>query len=413
MRFKKGSKVEILCKKDMPLGAWRCAEIVSGNGHTYIVRYDPIPGMRDGKIVDKVPRTAIRPCPPPVGRAVNWASGDIVEVLDVGSWKAAIISKVLDGDSCLIRLLGSFTEFKIHKSKARPRRTWQDDKWVVFGKDCGSREAAKSNNLLNLNCSKAPQVHSRIRLPAGNDSLALQDNRFGQDSYIVSAKSLKRASPFCSSQVEAHPSKVRVIQKRPEHQPVISRSLSSLLKKVDAVASPRVNLGEKDMHASFSKQTIGHLEIERENLNGASSCFFERSAELSDYDSDACSVGSCCANSNGMIKFPSDVLAGLSDDADARSSDAESFCCRGDDEENCSLPLKEEEEETSRIHRLELHAYRSTLVAMHASGPLSWDQEALLTSLRITLHISNDEHLMEIRNLISSRKPTFLLDYDQ
>lgn len=266
-----------------------------------------------------------------------------------------------------------------------------------------------------MNCSKAPQVHSRIRLPAGNDSLALQDNKFGQDSYIVSAKSLKRASPFCSSQVEARPSKVRVIQKWPEHQLVISRSLSSLPKKVDAVASPRVNLGEKDMHASFSKQTIGHLEIERENLNGASSCFFERSAELSDYDSDACSVGSCSANSNGMIKFPSDVLAGLSNDADARSSDAESFCCRGDDEENCSLPLKEEEEEeeTSRIHRLELHAYRSTLVAIHASGPLSWDQEALLTSLRITLHISNDEHLMEIRNLISSRKPTFLLDYDQ
>ncbi|XP_024030511.1 uncharacterized protein LOC21389071 isoform X1 [Morus notabilis] len=411
MRFKKGSKVEVLCKKDMALGAWRGAEIISGNGHTYCVRYAAVRGMEDGKTVDKVPRTSIRPCPPPVGSVVNWASGDIVEVLDAGSWKAAIVLKVLDGGSCLVRLLGSFMEFKIHKSKTRPRRTWQDDKWVVFGKGCGSREAAKSNNLPNLNCCDVPQVNARIRLPAGNDGLALQDNNYGQDSYIVSAKSLKRASPFCSSQVEAHPSKVRAIQKWTDHQQVISRSPSPLLKKVDAVASPRDNLGENGMHASFSKQTNGHFEIERENLIGASSCFFERSTEFSDSDSGACSVGSCSVSSSGMNKFPSIVLAGPSQDADAHSSDAESFCGREDEEENCSLPLKEEG--ASRIHRLELHAYRSTMVAMHASGPLSWEQEALLTNLRITLHISNDEHLIELRNLISSRKPKCLLAYDQ
>ncbi|XP_076911906.1 uncharacterized protein LOC143570024 [Bidens hawaiensis] len=54
------------------------------------------------------------------------------------------------------------------------------------------------------------------------------------------------------------------------------------------------------------------------------------------------------------------------------------------------------------VHGLELHAYRFTLEALYASGPLSWDKEALLTNLRINLHISNDEHLKELRNLISS-----------
>lgn len=262
-----------------------------------------------------------------------------------------------------------------------------------------------------MNCCDVPQVTARIRLPTGNDGLPLQDDNYGQDSYIVSAKSLKRASPFCSSQVELHPSKVRAIQKWTDHQQVISRSPSPLLKKVDAVASPRDNLGENGMHASFSKQKNGHFEIERENLIGASSCFFERSTEFSDSDSGACSVGSCSVSCSGMNKFPSNVLAGPSQDADAHSSDAESFCGREDEEENCSLPLKEEG--ASRIHRLELHAYRSTMVAMHASGPLSWEQEALLTNLRITLHISNDEHLIELRNLISSRKPKCLFAYDQ
>ena len=54
------------------------------------------------------------------------------------------------------------------------------------------------------------------------------------------------------------------------------------------------------------------------------------------------------------------------------------------------------------IHRLELHAYHSTLEVLYASGPLSWEHEELLTNLRISLHISNDEHLMEIKNLVSS-----------
>lgn len=134
MRFKKGSKVEVLCKKEVPYGAWRCAEIVSGNGHTYSVRYESTYGMANGLTVERVPRTSIRPCPLSVESTVNWAAGDVVEVLDVGSWKTAIVSKVLDADFCLVRLLGSFKEFMVHKSKTRVRKTWQDDKWVVFGK---------------------------------------------------------------------------------------------------------------------------------------------------------------------------------------------------------------------------------------------------------------------------------------
>nr|CAD1823927.1 unnamed protein product [Ananas comosus var. bracteatus] len=39
MRFKKGSKVEVMSKWEVPLGSWCPAEIISGNGHTYNVRF--------------------------------------------------------------------------------------------------------------------------------------------------------------------------------------------------------------------------------------------------------------------------------------------------------------------------------------------------------------------------------------
>ncbi|KAK1643389.1 hypothetical protein QYE76_061194 [Lolium multiflorum] len=54
------------------------------------------------------------------------------------------------------------------------------------------------------------------------------------------------------------------------------------------------------------------------------------------------------------------------------------------------------------VHELELEAYRSTVRALHASGPLTWEQESLLTNLRLSLNISNEEHLLQLRHLLSS-----------
>lgn len=134
MRFKKGSKVEVLCKKEVPLGAWCCAEIISGNGHSYSVMYDGSLSMENEVFMDRVSRKAIRPCPPPVRSVENWAVGDVVEVLHQCSWKIATILKVLDGGRCLVRLLGSCQEFTVHQSKIRMRQTWKDERWIVFDK---------------------------------------------------------------------------------------------------------------------------------------------------------------------------------------------------------------------------------------------------------------------------------------
>ncbi|XP_040364722.1 uncharacterized protein LOC112171995 isoform X1 [Rosa chinensis] len=375
MRFKKGDKVEVLSQKEVPSGAWQCGVIVSGNGHTYGVRYDWSPNVEGEAIVERVPRKAIRPCPPPVQSADSWGVGDVVEVFDFGFWKMAKVVKVFDENYYLARLLGSSEEFRMHKSRIRVRQLLKDDKWIVIGK-----------------------VNLRIKLPSRNEYSPSLENSSCQESYIVSSTSLKRACPY----TEAYPRKMRAMEKECEHQQVFSRSPSSLLKKVDVVAYPREKLGEKYMHSSFLYPTTRYFEKENRNLNGASSCF-ERSSEVSGCDSDSCSiesVGSCSVNGNNSSKTSGYDLAGNSEEADTLCSDADSFSSGADLQENVSLPLKHDIAAT--IHRLELHAYRQTLMVMHASGSLSWEQEDLLTTLRMSLHITNDEHLMEVRNLISA-----------
>lgn len=154
------------------------------------------------------------------------------------------------------------------------------------------------------------------------------------------------------------------------------------------------------MHTSSYNQTNGHNEIERGKQNCVFECSHGRDSYANDSDSDICSVGSCSVISNSTIKLSSRIIAGHFEDADTLRSDAEIFSDRGDEEEKTPLPLGEGL--AARIHSLELHVYRCTLEALYASGPLSWKQEALLTNLCITLHISNDEHLMELRHLISA-----------
>uniref|UniRef100_A0A0A9GBG5 ENT domain-containing protein n=1 Tax=Arundo donax TaxID=35708 RepID=A0A0A9GBG5_ARUDO len=63
---------------------------------------------------------------------------------------------------------------------------------------------------------------------------------------------------------------------------------------------------------------------------------------------------------------------------------------------------REEEGHGDDVHGLELEAYRSTMRALYASGPLTWEQESLLTNLRLSLNISNEEHLLQLRRLMAS-----------
>ncbi|KAJ0029790.1 hypothetical protein Pint_12696 [Pistacia integerrima] len=407
MRFKKGSKIEVFSKSEVPSGAWRPADIISGNGHNYTVRYVHFLGRTNETVKERVSRKAIRPCPPPVNCKENLVTGDVVEVFDYFSWKIASILKVLSAECYLVRLLGSSKEFQAYKVNIRVRQSWQDGEWIVIGKGSGDSEA-QSNIASTINFQKKrnlPLVRADadLEVHAGCDCSGIKNTTDIQESHVVSARTLKRAYPFVSSYAEAwtgNIQKLRAIEKEGELERVISGNPSSLQNKVDAVAYPRENLGETYMHISPNNQTTAYHEIEMGKPICVFDCSQGRGSDANDSDSDLCSVGSCSVISNSTSKLSSRILAGYLKDADTLSSDAESFSGRGDEEEKSPHPVIDDV--AARIHSLELHAYRCTLEALYASGPLSWEQEALLTNLRITLHISNDEHLMELRNLISA-----------
>lgn len=57
----------------------------------------------------------------------------------------------------------------------------------------------------------------------------------------------------------------------------------------------------------------------------------------------------------------------------------------------------------TEAHKLELDAYQSTMVALYANGSISWEQEAMLSNLRLLLNISLDEHQLVLKGLAPSR----------
>ncbi|CAN7060526.1 unnamed protein product [Brassica rapa subsp. trilocularis] len=310
MRFRKGSRVEVLTIKESPYGAWRTAEILSGNGHTYNVRYYSFGFAKDETLEERVARKMIRPCPPLID-VYRWESGELVEVLDHVFWKPATVLKELSGRCYAVRLLGSTeVELTVHKVNLRGRQSWRDERWGLIEKvSCSVKSSTLTGSYVNQKKLK-PRERS-----------------------VVSIRLVKRPSPCESAEsCTGTPKKMRLTEE------------------------------------------------------AAATCCQMVRVRTKRFSDDACSVGSC-----SPIRYDESTSfldGGSSQDADSYTSDAESSKgCR---------------QEVRRSCRPELSTYRSTLGKLFAQGPLNWDQEASLTDLRLSLNISNDEHLMEIRNLTSS-----------
>ncbi|KAL5199354.1 hypothetical protein ABZP36_020557 [Zizania latifolia] len=153
-----------------------------------------------------------------------------------------------------------------------------------------------------------------------------------------------------------------------------------LSKEVDAVDSSCFMLGEKYTHASLNRRKNGVRKI---NLAGVNS---------SDTESISSSVGSCSPSSSSKHFYS----AYQSGDICSRTDDVEASMSERETSQHDKNIAKEE------THLLELNAYRATMLALYICGSISWEQEALLTNLRLTLNISTNEHIAELRNLISS-----------
>lgn len=266
------------------------------------------------------------------------------------------------------------------------------------GDDVIGSKPLKSNCCPKINF----QFNSRAKYQPGEDCGNIQDEAALRESAVISSRSLKRMSPYVSSVIEAndgHVHKFRAAVKEGRTQRVVA---DWVLEKVHAVAYPKETLGETYMHASHNIISNGYDQMEREKQNDVLGYSGSRDSELDSSDSDACSVGSCSVTNKSLKNYYNNHFMPVHcQETDTLCSDAESSNGAGSERKNSSLTPNEEVEVS--IRSLELHAYRSTLEALYASGPLSWEQEALLTNLRIMLHISNDEHLKELKHLISTK----------
>ncbi|KAK9706114.1 hypothetical protein RND81_07G104900 [Saponaria officinalis] len=384
-RFKKGTKVEVLSLKEGSSGSWRCAEIIDSNSRRFTVRYDGDFELLGNSKVEKVSRKAIRPYPAPVDVLQNWVPGDVVEVFHNFSWKMATILKGVGRDHVLVRLLGSALDIKVDKYDVRARLRWQDGEWIVIEKDANKCEDLRFRFPSSQNDTKQPR--KMVTFVSGRKK---GDNL---ESKAVRLKTVKRKLFDVHSQVEKYsrPNKktIRFGNKESVWNEFNDTQRLQLPEKVGKNASSRDVLHEKSIHPYLINK-----------MNGGYDTFLEKEKKYGDDVSVSSSVGSCSVYRNplpGSYRvFPSDQ----SEENDSQSSDAESFCELRPKEEYRILPPKEALRD--EIHRLELHAYRSIIGALYASGPLNWERELLLTNLRESLRISNDEHLAEIRNLVSS-----------
>ncbi|XP_021305027.1 uncharacterized protein LOC110430992 isoform X2 [Sorghum bicolor] len=346
MRFFKGSEVEVLQEAEVPFGSWRPGEIISGNGHTYLVRYDESP-VDSSVAVERVPRRLMRPRPP-ADDSVRWSLGSILEAFDSYSWKVAEVVRVLGKNQYLVRLLGSSLELSAHSSDLRLRKLWLDDRWVVtqkYSARClnGGAFGGRSKDG-NLDCNLRKDRHIQLE----------NQNAFEGDT----SRGMKRKS----SAISTHPQcseitkRLRTPNRDGRHSKLADRGFFPLAEKVDAVDSPCFMLGGKYMHASHK----GHTRT---------------TEEFSDTESISSSVGSSSPNSTPHRSQYYNLVC-QSGDTCSRTDEDEASTSERETSEHNNVGLREE------THLLELHAYRATMLALYACGSISWEQEALLTNLR-------------------------------
>ncbi|XP_038717651.1 uncharacterized protein LOC120010838 isoform X3 [Tripterygium wilfordii] len=215
MRLTKGTRVEVLSGKEVVMGAWLCGEIVSGNGHMYSVKCGRS-ALTKEVVVERVPRKAIRPCPPPVEGAGKWAPDDLVEVFHNLSWKMSRIVEDVGGNVFSVRLLGSPQVFRVHSSYLRVRQSWEHGKWFVVGK-------GSENNTMSMG-KRVPITRIKVRI--GDDLLFDKEDKETQKHHVVFSRNLKRRSPFGFSCIEEE--KVASKKNRSDEKDGSSRQISPL-----------------------------------------------------------------------------------------------------------------------------------------------------------------------------------------
>lgn len=284
------------------------------------------------------------------------------------SWKIATIVKYLDQHIFLVKLLGDSREFTVHRSHLRVRQSWEDGEWFIVGKGRCAMLMKKNGTNANIQIGVGKSVKRKWASPVSLIKFESDNNSFPKTGLTEIGRSRKRMK-----------------QRFVEHP-----SLSS--GKVDDYVYPQEKHGGIVVHSLLD---VGKHNFSDSNLDMVKSNHFNQTSASPSRscgtNSIASSVGSCSINDH--IRYKNGSF-----DHDNLCSDAESSVGWSNyDGASCVKKNVELFE-----HRLELRLYCSALKKLYASGPLSWEDELKMVDLQDALHISNDEHLAEIKKLIST-----------
>ncbi|XP_043693272.1 uncharacterized protein LOC122643750 [Telopea speciosissima] len=376
MKFKKGNTVELLRTKLDPCGSWFTGKIVEVNGDWYTVRYDLLLNHEGEPLAEKVHKDDIRP-QPPFTMKERWVNGDIAEVFDIHSWRFGKVAKAMNNNRFVVRLFGSIQLREFCRSDLRVRQVWRNKKWVKIGKVGGDKQI--NNNITEYSSKYSQEFLVYEELQQGIQEETYSVDRTWQD-YI---KTHFKSSPQGAVIARGH-KRGRATMKEGRCDRLLVRTLP-FLEQVDVVSSPKAKLGEKCIKRSFD------MDVKNEKTNNYSLCLSSTPVRGTE-ESNKCSVASCSSNNVGESsvrnsqKSPRIIYASYLDDVGSS--------CDSRPKKKCLPSWTEDEVEADDIHEVELNAYKSTVQALYSSGPLSWEQESLLTNLRLSLHISNEEHLL-------------------
>lgn len=166
---------------------------------------------------------------------------------------------------------------------------------------------------------------------------------------------------------------------------------------VYAVSGSKAKVGGECPKNYRRSKTIRHTQMHSVNVHTNNHVKISSSipAQVTE-DNNECSVASC--SGNGFQRC-SNKDNGKGSKCMVSLGDAASSCPPESRKDHRGASGNEI---AANVHELELHAYQSTMQALHASGPLSWEQESLLTNLRKSLNISIEEHSLHLRQLLSA-----------
>ncbi|KAK8630673.1 hypothetical protein V6N13_079455 [Hibiscus sabdariffa] len=376
MMFRKGNLVEVLRREDDPCGSWYTANILSADGDSYIIRYKLFTDRDGNPVVEGVRGKDVRPLPPYVNNGKNWAVGDVAEVFDVRCWRIGKVAKVLkNNDSFVIKLFGSIQVKEFHASSLRVRQAWHGNKWIVVG------EVARSKDSANNSTPKIPFRAGCLRFKTP------LEHKGGAEKVpmCLSMRAIRKVYAHRSEEcnIEKHFGGKLKTRKSP-----LKRTLP-LFNRVDEFAYQHAGIDEKFI--KLSTNTNNRME------DANSNCVYHSSRPVwSTENSDQCLVASCSFNG---VADNGDRISPQSSENTPNHSDAESSfpsLCVKRNFPSCRV------DKVINIHELELRAYKSTVEALYVSGPLTWEQEEMLTNLRLSLNISDEEHLLQLRQLMSA-----------